>query len=251
MRSARLLCVSALSGVLAVACSDPVSPTVRALDALFAELDETWRSSTNPVSVSPGVTHLTNRPSSSSCMYSPGTERYVCPTRTQNGLTSSSTFQLLDAGGAAQSTFVSGVTASVVVRTDISGSLVSPDAVTKTTIAGHSTDILSGLIGDVHTLNRTETAAFVFVTDTSSVTNAAVETTSNLVLGQIGSATPYPASGSITTLIFAGLTAAGVLLATVTATFNGTALVTLLILANGVTLTCIIDLSGAKQMTCS
>jgi hypothetical protein len=251
MRSARLLCVGALSGALAVACSDAVSPTVRALDAFFAELDETWRSSTNPVSVSPAVTHLTNRPSSASCMYSVATERYVCPTRTQNGLTSSSTFQLLDAVGATHSTYSSGVTASIVLRTDISGTLTSSDGVTRTTIAGHSTDILSGLVSGVHILNRTETAAFVFVTDTSSVTNAAVETTSNLVLGQVGSATPYPASGSITTLIFAGLTATGVLLATVTATFNGTALVTLLVLANGVTLTCIVDLSGAQQMACT
>jgi len=251
MRSARLLCVSALAcGALAVACGDAVSPTVSVVDMLFAELDDTWSSSTNPVSVSPGVTHLTNRPSAVACGFNAGTQRFVCPARTQNGLSSTAEFQLLDAGGVPQSTFVNGTTASIRVITDVTGSLPGAGGTT-TTMAAHSDEIVSGLISGIHTLNSTGAASFVTASSTNTTTNSALETTSNLVLVIRGDATPYPASGSVITQLFSGLPAAGALLATVTSTFNGTRIVTMVIQTSSLTQTCLIDLKGTTAATCS
>jgi hypothetical protein len=110
---------------------------------------------------------------------------------------------------------------------------------------------VSGLISGIRTLNGTLAATFVSVSATATVTSSAVETTSNLVLATRGDATPYPASGSVTTQLFSGLPAGGALLATATSTFNGSRMVTLVIVTNGETLTCAFDLKGVTATTCS
>lgn len=248
MRWGRLqMCSSALvCGAFLVACADAVGPSIGVIDELFVELDNTWTVSTNPVSVSPGVAHLTTRPAAAACGYSAATERFVCPSRVLGGITSATSFQLLDAGSTPQAS-VSDATASVRFLTDVSGVLPSNGS-TSTAITAHADAILSGLVSGIHTLNGTQTSTFVNTGGPSIGTYSMVETTSNLVLATSDHASPYPSSGSITTLIFSGLPGAGAPLSTVTSTFNGTHKVTLVISTGGATQTCTIDLTGAAPI---
>ena len=251
MRSARFVWIgSAVTcGALAVACADSLSPGIAAVDDLFAELDNAWSVSTNPVSVSPGVTHLTTRPAAVSCAYDVSDARFRCPTRVQNGLTSTTSYQLDDESGMPQPGFVRHSTASIHLVTDVDGFLPSVPGVS-TTLVAHADEIMSGLASGLHTLNATAASTFT-TTGTMVATFSSVETTLNLKLASRDQATPYPTSGTITTLLYAGpVAAAAALLSTVTATFNGTPNVSLVIVTGSLTQSCTVDLKSAAALTC-
>lgn len=251
MRWARLqVFSSALAcGALVGACADAFGPSLNAVDDLFAELDNTWSSSTNPVSVSPGITHLTTRPTAATCAYAVVNQRFVCPTRAQNGLTSSTSYQLVDAAGVPQPAFTPRATAAVHLATDVSGTLPTASG-PPTALTARADEVLSGLITGIHTLNGTATSTFTSGSGAAAVTYSMVETTSNLVLGSRDRASPWPSSGTITTKIFSGLPGGPALLSTVTSTFDGTRNVTLVIVTGVVTQTCTIDLKGVAVMKC-
>jgi hypothetical protein len=250
MRSARQVWWSALlCGAMAGACSDALGPSLTLVDDLFAELGDTWSSSTNPVSVSPGITHLTTRPPAMTCRYAVDGERFICPSRRQSGLTSSTSFQLLDAGSIAQPAFIANNTAAVHIVTDVGGILPSAGG-PATTLTAQADEIVSGLISGTHTLNGTATSTFTSGSGMDAATYSMVETTSGLVLAARSSANPWPTSGTIVTRVHLGLPASGPLLSTVTSSFDGTRTVTLVIVTGGATQTCTIDLKGATPMVC-
>jgi hypothetical protein len=239
-------------GALLASCGDPTGPAGATVDDLMLEIADTWESSTNIVSVSPGIAFLASPPAAKTCVYNGSSGRFVCPIRTMSGLTFATAFQLFDGGSAPQTSFNPRTTDAIHTFTDVSGSLPGISSDTVTTLTTRDDRVLSGLLSGAHTLNGTGTSTFTTTAGSTSSTTTMVETTTDLVLAVRGGPSPHPTSGSIRTLVYSGIPGAGATrLATVTAYFNGTQKVTVVIEAGGVTHTCTIDLKGVAPAVCT
>ena len=253
LRTVQRACLHILAwGALLAGCSDPVGLSAGAVDDLFSEITATWSSSTNPVSVRPGLTYLATPPAASTCPYNGSTNRFVCPNRTVSGLAFSTSFQLLDGGQAPQTSFDARTSDAIRTFTDVVGKALQVDATTVTTLTARDERVLSGLLSGTHTLNGTGTSTFTTTIGSTTTTTTMLEATADLILAPRGGPLPYPKSGSITTEVYSGIPGAGAtLLATVTSQFNGTQTVTLLIDTSGVMQTCTIDLKGVTPTICT
>jgi hypothetical protein len=198
-------------------------------------------------------------PAQANCPYDVSTQRFVCPSVTRSGITTSLYYQLLDASNQPQSAFSPTTTAAIRTVNDVSGTLttsgttVSGSAPGTLIITGHGDHTLSGLLTDTHVLNGSSTTTLDIdlkfndlpVNDTFTL----AETTTNLVLPKRGSSSPYPQSGSIAL----DLTSAAdhTLDSHVVITFDGTNVATIVSTENGMTQTCRVDLTGKTEPQCS
>jgi hypothetical protein len=186
------------------------------------------------------------------CPYSAASQSFVCPTRTQNGLTFAGSFMLLDASGHSESSLDASATTAVRAIIDVTGHpALGTSTPTPTAAINHHSDLtLSGLTSSARTLNGTsrdrDTVTAVVGSATTKTTIDATSTTTNLVLPANGS--KYPASGTITMDLTVGFTANSSPTVTSTThaviTFNGTSVINIAITTSGTTRTCQIDLTN-------
>lgn len=177
------------------------------------------------------------------CAFNSGTNMFVCPTTTVNGIAFNRSFQFLDASGAPQSAYSRATTAAVRTITDVAGRITSTTGSTTTTIdlTAHQDATLSGLLTGTHVFNANGTGNATITGGGLNHNIATTQTVTNLELPRRDSDNPYP-KGTIATS--ATVTAPGFnSTTTATLTFNGTSEATLVIQALGVTRTCTLDLS--------
>lgn len=186
------------------------------------------------------------------CAFNAGTQMFVCPSTTVNGITFSRSFQLLDASGAPQSSFSRGSTAAVRTITDVDGVITTTTGANTVTIdvKAHQDATLSGLLTGTHVLNATGTGNAEVSGGGLNHSVATTQTITNLELPRRDSDTPYPKSGTIATQVV--VTGSGLShTTTTTLTFDGSSTATLVITTGGLTRTCAIDLTRKNPPSCS
>ena len=182
------------------------------------------------------------------CAFNSGSQTFVCPSTTINGITFSRSFQLLDAAGVAQTEYNRATTAAVRSVSDVSGRITSTTGSTTTTIdlVGHEDITLSGLLTGTHKLNGASTGNAAIAGGGLNHNVATSTTITNLELPRHDSDVRYPKSGTVATQAI--VTAPGFSnTTTATLTFDGSSKATLVITTLGITQTCKIDLSAAHS----
>jgi hypothetical protein len=183
--------------------------------------------------------------SSAGCTYTASSQSFVCPARTESGISLAFSYALLDASGAPQSAFGATTTNSLRTISVITGTLT--DLGDSFSIDGRQDMTLSGLLSTKHTLNGTSNIKLSF---SSSGTQPLAVTTkvtiANLVVPS-GSST-YPVSGTILAEVTEGVTGTDKALMT----FNGTSSVTLLFTYSDGTLQhCTMNLARGGEVACT
>jgi hypothetical protein len=246
------VCCAALA-----ACSEGTAPTAAlvTVDTLLADISSAEAFSSVGLAVGGVPSFAGGMPSADACPYDSSTQRFVCPTVTSDGLTTSMYFQLLDASGTPQSAFNPATTAAIRTVSDLSGTQSSPESEIPMTmtIEGHSERTLSGLLTATRTLNGTGDATvdmtLTFQGETMTTSVRIVETTKDLVLPARGSANRYPQSGSVSFSMSSTDSGFDV---SITITFNGTSTATMVVTSNGTKQTCTIDLANPETVpSCS
>jgi hypothetical protein len=207
------------------------------VDSLLADLDAVQTMTASGVALGGVPVSSFAVPSAAVCPYNSSTQRFVCPSRTANGVTMTMYFELRDASGALQSAFSPTTTASIRTVADLSVTPSGAGISGTASLTSHSDQTLSGLPA-TPTLNGVSTTAFTASVNGVSHTVNMTQTITNLVLPTRGSSTSYP-SGTIAM----DFTQAGLPAEHVTMTFNGTSVVTMTMTSAGTTLTCTFDLS--------
>jgi hypothetical protein len=194
-----------------------------------------------PTSLSAGYAAAT------SCVFSSTTNRFTCPSVTNNGLTLTRSFEFFDASGNPMTTFNDTATASVDIQTTESG--VRPLALGADTVSRARDLTASGLAGHNTTRiwngtgNGTEGAYWVdsVATRTAHVTWSTTFT--NIVVQLPRLTNPWPISGTIMrqvngtgTVTKPGWSRTLTVSRTVTITFNGTEFVPMTIGSTNYTL---------------
>lgn len=247
MQSIRFSTTALTCCAILVGCgeSPPTGPAA-SLDMLLGDIRDAAAIGTDLAQGSmPGwVVATADMPPADQCPYSGSQQRFVCPFLTVQGLTTNRHFQLLDASGAAQSTFSPGSTAAIRTVVDLSGiseAISIPPSTLRVT--SHRDHTLSDLRSGSHTLNGMTTTTLEFTTESATGSETAtytqVESISNLVLSR-GMGVRYPESGTITVEIGSSDVAFGD--RSVTITFTSLALATMTVTINGDERGCLVDL---------
>lgn len=226
------------------ACGESTAPkeAVITVDSLLADISDAQAFSAAGMSMSGAPMVAGMMPTAATCPYDSATQSFVCPTTTMNGVTMSMYYQLFDASGALQSAFNPTTTAAIRTVSDLSGTVPTTGALTAT-IEGHNDKTLSGLLTATRTLNGSSTTTVTMNDGSQPLRLTIAETTTDLVLPQRGSATPYPLSGSISMDV---TTSGGGFDVHVTITFNGTSTATMVVTSNGTTQTCTVNMASPQ-----
>lgn len=257
MRPTRVLAILTLIA-LAACESNPTEPEV-SVDAVLSQMASAGISSysTATLSAAGGVAVAVPTPgnaSSASCPYDSSTKFFVCTPVTQNGLTFSRQFQLLDATGAPLSTGNGLLIASVRSVIDVEGTMTQTGANAATVqIDRHEDAILSGIQSANRVLNGSSTQALTVTGSSFAFTSNDASTTTNLQLPSSPDQ-KYPLGGTIVT--DRTITTSGVTTATsqqhFEISFDGTNLMTVkMTLGTNATTTCKLDLAGVAAPVCS
>jgi hypothetical protein len=248
MRMISLLRIASLVTAcsFAAACSDGSGPQDLDLDDVLADVNAGQSFAASgldvvagaPVAPPPAAMHH------DACAFNSGSQMFVCPGTTINGITFNRSFQLLDAAGAPQSEYSRATTAAVRTVSDVSGRITSTTNNVTTTIdlTSHDDATLSGLLSGTHVLNGSSTGNAAIAGGGLNHNVATSTTVTNLQLPRRDSDTRYPASGTVASQ--AVVTAPGFSnTTTATLSFNGSSTATLVVTTLGITRTCQIDLS--------
>ena len=240
----RLPLLLVLSTSAIVACSDEAPLTAPSDVTLEEALDEL-----NTVGTYAGAGLTTvgisapeaSVPASTVCPLDAATMFFICPERTNNGLTANRRYQLLDASGTPVASFdpatVRGIRNIVAVTGTRTGAGGDP---TRTiSIDMHDEQVLTGLGTSTRVINSSGTSEMAVTQNGETRTLSSTHTITNLVLPAVPGPNTYPSSGTVTTT---GTSDLGTY--TTTMTFNGTSTVTIVTTANGDTWTCTMDLQA-------
>ncbi len=236
MRNLTYRAVVGAACLLAVSCSESTAPTLEAdvEEALeqLASIDELTGGATTLLG---GVT-LPRHAAPGVCPFNPGTQRFVCPSATAQGITMSRYYQLLDATGAPQPGFNANVTAIHSVHERDGTITGNAGGLAFTIVIDDEDDLtLSGLQSTTRTLTGTSTTLWTQTTPHETVTYTGTRAT-ELIFPASGG---YP-TGTITTQVTSS-TSSG--LSTATITYNGTSVVTLTAALGAQTVNCTMNLA--------
>ena len=257
-----------VAGALLAACSGSDGPTTPTsgdpvnVAQLFGELAPPG--ATNALLLSSGLSlPATSAANGASCPYDAASKSFVCAPVTSNGLTVTTSYQLLDAAGKPQDASADRrTTAAMHTVSTISGTLTLPPGTGTTaagplTISGKQDMTLSGLLGSTHTLNGTATTTihgtFTLGSGVTTLNSTTTQTMRDVVYPAATTGAPsYPTSGTVTidgTSSFG--TAAPALTTHLVMTFNGTSTVTLTMSTGGSTERCTINLATQAPPVCT
>lgn len=244
----RLLCLAAAALISACGSDAGTGPTATTTVDLATALGEmSVPGLTAMGSVAGGISTPSVGIVTSGCTYVAASQNFACPTVTQNGLTITATYSLLNASGQSLSQFDANTVSALRVKSTIAGNLsVSNETFT---VDGQQDQTLSGLQGTTHTLNGTSTFNMSGTRTGAPLPGPfsarSTTTITNVVLPARGSSNSYPSSGSIA--LDQVMSAAGTSMTSrVVLTFNGTSKVAVTLTVEGRTLSgCTIDLSSA------
>jgi hypothetical protein len=233
------------------ACGDGTGPQDLTVADLLADVDEAQSYGASAMMAGGAGASAVPRSVSgdpAACAFNSGTSTFVCPSTTVNGITVSTSFQLLDASNNPQSSYSRATTAAIRRVADVSGTITSTTgtATTTVTFVAHDDATLSGLLTGTHTLNSSGNATAAITSGGFAYNIVTTQTVTNLVLPQRGGETRYPQSGTIAASI--ALSSVGITNTTnVTLSFNGSATATLVISNGSFSRTCAIDLSRRNE----
>jgi hypothetical protein len=269
MRNLKLSVPSALLAAAAVALAgcgsdSPSAPSSSDVDvsAAISQMSTATLSGIPGASAALGIPSAATAPTivPSACTYSASSQGFVCPSIATSGLTFTTTYWLYDAGGHAQTQGDKSTTASVRAVIDASGTVSGTAGQTSgsMTVANHSDLTLSGLLGNMRTLNGASTGHDSLTAAGSATTVVVVDLTTianNIVVPATqGDGTSWPQSGTLTvdarTVTKAGSLPSVTASAHAVVTFNGTSLVTVSGTIAGVPATCRVDLAGKVATVC-
>ncbi|MEP6730009.1 MAG: hypothetical protein ABJE10_05200 [bacterium] len=245
-------------GALISACSSDksVAPTPREPATLSQVLSEMALPSFAEMSV--GLPNVPSQalatPIPSNCSYAAASSAFVCATVTVTGLTITQSYTLLDASGRPQSAFDPATTASVHLLNSVTGTFTSEG--NNLTIDASQDLTLSGLLGDSHILNGTNTVKLngtstIASTVTPVSTNATLTIANLVVPKSTAGASAYPTSGTLTSDATTKIGSAVALTTHVQVTFNGTSKVPVTVTIGGFTTHCTVDLSNTTAAACA
>lgn len=205
-----------------------------------------------------GVVTLTPSPVVAACRYSAASQSFTCPALTMDGLTVSVSYTLLDAAGHPQAAADPGTIDAIRTITDISGALQPPGGMGAgpITMNSHRDVTLSGLLAAHYLVNGTGTSSSSSTSGTGGtfepMSSQETESIVNLAVPPVGSASPWPTSGTIVmdaTSTFGGLPAVA---SHVTMTFAGGGALTMVMTTGSFTSTCHLNLNNpGAGVTCS
>lgn len=232
--SARLVLMSVV--VTFVACGqDATAPRATLnLDPLFAEQASAESLALKAVFAAGALTIMQASAGHGNCTWEPVADGYVCAVRVAPPLRLSVTFQLRDGAGTTLETYDASKVASVRTITSGTGS-IQGSPVGSAAVDAHRHCILSGLLADKRLLNCDGTVKEAF--GTVPILDGTLEI-HELELPVTGGSNPYPLSGYVVVS-----NTRGVLVETVTATFDGTSLVKLSVASNLNPRNCVVDLT--------
>jgi hypothetical protein len=239
------------------ACSDSTAPgdeppatlsevLLEASDPLLPELSS-W-AAVGPVTIS-SISRFTP----GGCSYDAGTQRFVCPASSSDGMTIERSFVLLDAAGSPQSRFDPATTASVQTRMHVFGTLVTSGS--RFTMDDTDERTVSGLLTAPHVLDGSSSMT---MSGTFASPGAPAETfemksstkTEHLVLPSRSNRWPGPGTMTmLSTSSFADM-AGGPITSLVKVTFTGTKCATIEVRFGDQVDTSTIDLSNPNAMSC-
>jgi hypothetical protein len=188
------------------------------------------------------------------CTYGAGTQSFVCPTVTFEGLTLTQSYSLLDAGGSPQSAYDAAKTAEVRGKSSITGRTTRSNY---DLVADAQQDLtLGALFSESHTLDGTS-SVHVTGTVSSGGVAAPVDVTASTKLDKLvlpvrpWRTTPWPRSGTVTveTTHVPGVGLPPIT-RRITLTFNGTSQVAVVATSGSVTINCTMDLTTAPTAGC-
>ena len=252
MRSARarLVALGALAA-LAACSGDPSAPEESApldVSALLGEM------SSLPAVTVPGAVGLAPLAPvrlPSGCAYVAASESFVCPPVTQDGLTVTVAYTLLDAAGRPLAQADPKVTAAMRTVTTAKGTITPPagSGVAGTmTVDQRQEMTLSGLLTAVHRLDGTGSMKLdgtVTVGGTrTTLALGSQQTIAGLLLPAAGSGARWPTGGTIRSETTTGAISGAATTVRAEMTFDGTSTATLTITVGGVTQRCTVNLAS-------
>jgi hypothetical protein len=191
---------------------------------------------------------------SAGCSYGAGTQSFVCPTVTFEGLTLAQSYSLLDAGGSPQSAYDAAKTAAVRAKSSITGQTAASNYAL---VVDAQQDLtLGALLSESHTLDGTSSVHVTGTVSSGGVTSP-VDVTASTRLDELvlprrpWTAAPWPRSGTVAveTTYVPGVGLPPIT-RRVTMTFSGTSQVAVVVTSGGVTIQCTLDLATSATGGC-
>jgi hypothetical protein len=236
--------VALLSAAAFAGCTESIGPiTDPDLDEALDEI------AAAEALAAPGVSMMGGTPAPSPgapvpCVYNASNKRFECPSVTMNGVTMTRYYQLLDAGGAPQSSMSTSVVAIKNVM-DASGTLTPPPSIPNAVpvqMTSHDESTLSGLRSETKTMTGTGTSAYTVTPPGGVASTSRMTRSTNLTLPK-PAPDVYP-TGTITMAMSIDPSTTPVM--TMTMTYNGTSIVTMTSTMSGTTRTCTHDLKSPQ-----
>lgn len=252
MRSTPLSRLAALALALSVgACSDSTGPTPTPVD-LATALSEMSLSTYVPDGF--GMTGVSGEVAftPSGCAFTAASQSFTCPSFTQDGITLTRSYQLLNDAGVPQAAFDAGTIAAIRTTQTVKGSVsIGADALT---IDHVETMTLSGLRTGTHVLDGTQQTHFTGTFDGVTADQTIATSIVGLQLPDRNSGSKYPRAGTIT-ITASDVPAPGEppYVSTTVLTFNGTSRVSITFTYGGYTQRCTMDLAAGPEagLSCS
>jgi len=238
-----------------IACGDTSAPTINPVDYLLAEMDGSWSASAASYMALSYTPRPPSRAAAGTCVLNATTHLFVCPARSDLGLTFNLSYELLDAADAPMNSYDKNTTAAVRTITDVSGTLTFTGSTSTLTegVVSHGDRVLTGIIGNTPTVNGTESATFTYAVNGGSPSTSWSESAiSGFKVQPYGSPTPYPTGVISTKYYYTTAPAPGVVPeGTFTLTFDGSQFAKMVWTFSTLVQTCTFDLKGINDPVCT